>query len=107
MDAIAITSLSRPLVDVAMGRKPADLVIRDGRWVNVQSGEIIPNTDIAITKERIAFVGADASHTIGDSTQIILAEDQYIVPGLLDGHMHVESGMVTVTKFEFIPVLDG
>ncbi len=99
MDAIALTSLSRHLVDVAMGRKPADLVIRNGRWVNVQSGEIIPNTDIAITKERIAFVGADASHTIGDSTQIIEAEDQYLVPGLLDGHMHVESGMVTVTEF--------
>ena len=99
MDAIALTSLSRHLVDVAMGRKPADMVIRNGRWVNVQSGEIIPNTDIAITKERIAFVGADASHIIGDSTQIIEAEDQYLVPGLLDGHMHVESGMVTVTEF--------
>ncbi len=99
MDAIALTSLSRHLVDVAMGRKPADMVIRDGRWVNVQSGEIIPNTDIAITKERIAFVGPDASHTIGDSTQIIEADDQYLVPGLLDGHMHVESGMVTVTEF--------
>ncbi len=99
MDAIALTSLSRHLVDVAMGRKSADLVIRNGRWVNVQSGEIIPNTDIAITKERIAFVGADASHTIGDTTQIIEAEDQYIVPGLLDGHLHIESGMVTVTEF--------
>ncbi|MGB7115250.1 MAG: amidohydrolase family protein, partial [Anaerolineales bacterium] len=99
MDAIALTSLSRHLVDVAMGRKPADMVVRNGRWVNVQSGEIIPNTDIAIAKERIAFVGADASHTIGDSTEIIEAEDQYLVPGLLDGHMHVESGMVTVTEF--------
>jgi adenine deaminase len=99
MNAIALTTLSRHLVDVAMGRKPADMVIRNGRWVNVQSGEIIPNTDIAITKERIAFVGADASHTIGDSTQIIEAKDEYLVPGLLDGHMHVESGMVTVTEF--------
>ena len=99
MDAIALTSLSRHLVDVAMGRKPADMVIRNGRWVNVQSGEIIPNTYIAIAKERIAFVGADASHTIDDSTQIIEAEDQYLVPGLLDGHMHVESGMVTVSEF--------
>ena len=107
MDTIALTSLSRHLVDVAMGRKPADLVIRDGRWVNVQSGEIIPHTDIAIAKERIAFVGADASHTIGDATQNIEAEDQYLVPGLLDDHMHVESGIVTATKFELIPVLEG
>ena len=36
------------LVAVAAGRRPADLVIRNGRWVNVHSGEIIPGTDIAI-----------------------------------------------------------
>ena len=41
---------SRALVDVAMGRRPADLVIRDGRWVCVQSGEVIPHTDIAIDR---------------------------------------------------------
>ena len=43
------------LVDVAMGRTPADLVIRGGRWVNVYSGEIIPRTDIAISAGRFAF----------------------------------------------------
>ncbi|TIW79155.1 MAG: hypothetical protein E5V52_15415, partial [Mesorhizobium sp.] len=43
------TEVATHLVDVAMGRKPADLVIRNGRWVNVHSGEIIPGTDIAIT----------------------------------------------------------
>jgi adenine deaminase len=82
-----------------MGRTPADLVIRDGRWMCVQSGEIIPNTDIAIAGDRIAYVGADASHTIGPNTQIIEAKGRYLVPGLLDAHMHVESGMVTVTEF--------
>ena len=42
MDAIALTSLSRHLVDVAMGRKPADMVIRNGRWVKVTKFEFIP-----------------------------------------------------------------
>ena len=42
------------LVDVATGRKHADLVIRNGRWVNVHSGEIITNTDIAIVAGRFA-----------------------------------------------------
>jgi adenine deaminase len=88
-----------PLVEVAMGRSPADLVIRGGRWVSVQSGEIIPETDIAIMGQYIAFVGPDASHTIGEGTEVIDAKDQYLVPGLLDAHMHVESGMVTVTEF--------
>ena len=37
--------VTRDLVAVAMGRQPADLVIRNGRWVNVHSGEIIPSTD--------------------------------------------------------------
>lgn len=90
---------SQILVDVAMGRRPADLVIRHGRWMCVQTGEVIAATDIAIVRGRIAFIGADASHTIGANTRIIEAESRYLVPGLLDAHMHVESGMVTLTEF--------
>lgn len=93
------TRLARSLVDVAMGRKPADLVIRRGRWVCVQTGEIIPHTDVAIEDGHIAYVGPDASHTIGRGTRIIQARERYLVPGLLDGHMHVESTMVTITEF--------
>ena len=93
------TKLTRSLVDTAMGRVPADLLIRNGQWVSVQSGEIIPHTDIAIKDGHIAFVGNDASHAIGKKTKIIEANGRYLVPGLLDAHMHVESGMVTVTEF--------
>ena len=99
MSENSIAKLTLTLVDVAMGRIPADTVIRNGVWVCVQSGEFIPETDIAIKSGRIAFVGEDAGHTIGDDTQIIEADGQYLVPGLLDAHMHVESGMVTVTEF--------
>ncbi|MBZ7925128.1 adenine deaminase [Ensifer adhaerens] len=87
------------LVDVAMGRKPADLVIRNGKWVNVYSGEIIPGTDIAVKAGRFAYVGPDASYTIGDATKVVDAAGRYLVPGLCDAHMHVESGLVTVTEF--------
>ena len=87
------------LVDVAMGRAKADLVIRNGRWVNVYSGEIIPNTDLAIVAGRFAYCGPDASHTIGENTEVVDAGGRYLVPGLCDAHMHVESGMVTVTEF--------
>lgn len=93
------TKLTRSLVDVAMGRAPADLVILNGNWVCVQSGEIIPASDIAIKNGHIAYVGEDVSHTIGKKTEVIHAMGRYLVPGLLDGHMHVESGMVTVTEF--------
>ena len=90
---------AKSLVDVAAGREPADTVIRGGKWVNVYSGEIIPGTDIAIKHGRFAYVGPDASHTINETTRVIEADGRYLVPGLCDAHMHVESGMVTVTEF--------
>jgi adenine deaminase len=99
MTAHSISERTRSLVAVAMGRTPADLVIRKGRWMCVQSGEIIPQTDIAIKDGRIAYVGPEAAHTIGPGTRIIEAAGRYLVPGLLDAHMHIESGMLTVTEF--------
>jgi adenine deaminase len=99
MKAEDITNLSQTLVDVTMGRIPADLVIQNGRWVCVQSGEIIPGSDIAVKSGRIAYVGPDAGHTIGEETRVIDANGKFLVPGLLDAHMHVESGMLTVSEF--------
>src|SRR5512136_2592936 len=90
---------TRCLIDVAMGRQKADLVVRKGTWVCVQSGEFVPETDVAVKNGRIAYVGPDAAHTIGKETQVIEAGGRYLVPGLLDGHMHVASGMLTVTEF--------
>ena len=90
---------SRMLVDCAMGRLPADLVIRNGRWVSVQSGEIIPATEVAVIGGRIAAVGPSVRQTIGPNTKVIDAAGRYLVPGLLDGHMHVESGMLSVAEF--------
>lgn len=92
-------AVSRELVDCAMGRVSADLVIQHGRWACVQTGEIVPDTDIAIKGSRIAYVGPDAGHTIGTETRVIDAAGRYLTPGLLDAHMHVESGMVTLTEF--------
>jgi adenine deaminase len=91
--------LTRALIDVAMGRQKADLVLQKGTWACVQSGELVPDTDVAIKGGRIAYVGPDAAYTIGKSTRVIEAGGRYLVPGLLDGHMHVESGMLTVTEF--------
>jgi adenine deaminase len=90
---------ARSLVDVAMGRLPADLVILDGTWVCVQSGELVEHTDVAVSGQRIAYVGTGARHCIGPATHVVEAGGRYLVPGLLDGHMHVESGMLTVTEF--------
>lgn len=87
------------LIDVAMGRAPADMLITNGRWVNVHSGEVIAGTDVAIKAGRFAAIGPDLGYTKGVATRLIEANGRYLVPGLCDGHMHVESGMVTVTEF--------
>ncbi|WP_122520031.1 adenine deaminase [Pannonibacter phragmitetus] len=87
------------LVAVAAGRAPADLVIRGGRLVNVQSREILDGWQVAVSEGRFAYVGPDASHCIGEGTKVVEADGRFLIPGLLDGHMHVESGMLTPAEF--------
>ena len=87
------------LIEVAAGRTPAQTVIRGGIWVNVHTRETLPNHDIAITHGRIACVVPNASYCIGDDTEVIEAEGRYMIPGLCDGHMHIESGMLTPAEF--------
>ena len=66
------------LVAVAAGRAPADLVIRGGKVVNVHSREVLDGWQIAVAEGRIAYLGPDASHCIGDATEIIEAEGQFL-----------------------------
>jgi adenine deaminase len=87
------------LIETAAGRVPAELVIRGGIWVNVHTREALPDHDIAITHGRIACVVPDASHCIGPDTKVIEANGRYMIPGLCDGHMHIESGMLTPAEF--------
>ncbi|HTS18257.1 MAG TPA: adenine deaminase [Verrucomicrobiae bacterium] len=83
--------LSR-LIKVARGEEPADLVIKGGQIVNVLSQEIYP-ADVAICGEQIAGVGEYSGLNELD------ARGKFIAPGFIDGHMHIESSMVTVWEF--------
>lgn len=87
------------LIAVAAGRLAADMVIRGGIWVNVHSRETLPGYDIAIHSGRIAAVLPDARAQIGPDTQVIEAQGRYMIPGLCDAHMHIESGMLTPAEF--------
>ncbi|EPX82392.1 Adenine deaminase [Rubellimicrobium thermophilum DSM 16684] len=87
------------LVAVAAGRAPADLVIRGATLANVQSRELLPGWQVAVAQGRFAYVGPDASHCIGEGTEVVEAAGQFLIPGLIDGHMHVESGMLTPAGF--------
>lgn len=91
--------LAPHLVAVAAGRAPADRVIRGGVLVNVQSRELLEGWQVAIAGGRFAYVGPDASHSVGPETEVIEAEGRYLIPGLCDGHMHIESGMLTPAEF--------
>ncbi|MDF0601174.1 adenine deaminase [Psychromarinibacter sp. C21-152] len=87
------------LVAVAAGRAPADLVIRGGKVVNVHSREVLDGWQVAVAAGRIAAVAEDLSHCIGEATEVIEAPGQYVIPGLCDAHMHIESGMLTPAEF--------
>lgn len=91
--------MTRDLVAVAAGRQPADVVIRNGRWVNVYSSEIIDATTVALLGCRIAYCGPDRPELVGPKTKVIDAGNRFLVPGLLDAHVHVESSMLSVRGF--------
>src|SRR5919109_1300155 len=93
-----LSAATRTLADVCMGRTPADLLITHGRLVNVHTREIQDGVDVAVNDGRVAMFG-DAAHTRGPDTEVLDADGAYLVPGLIDTHMHVESAMVTVARF--------
>ena len=90
----------KSLIDVAAGRKKADLVIKNANIVNVLTEEIYEG-DVAIFKDRIAGIGNY------NGIEEIDASNLYAVPGLIDGHTHIEMSMLSVTEFARIVVPKG
>jgi adenine deaminase len=80
------------LLAVARGDTPADLVLTGGRVLSVFTGEVI-EADVAICGERVAGVGSYRG------AQQVDVAGQVLVPGLLDGHMHIESTKLMVDEF--------
>ena len=90
--------VTQTMARVAMGAEKAELVIKNAKLVNVCTAEIQEGIDVAVAEGRIALVG-DASHCIGENTKIIDASGQYIAPGFMDAHIHVESAMISVGEY--------
>jgi len=80
---------NRRLADTALGREPADTVIKDGVLMDVYTGRILPGRSVAIRDRWIAYVGPDAEHTIGEKTEVIEADGRFICPGYIDAHTHL------------------
>ena len=78
------------LMKVALGEAEADLAIVNGSVVNVYTGEVLTGDTVLIKGDKIAYVGKNATKSIGSSTQVIDATGKTLIPGLIDGHTHVE-----------------
>ena len=87
----------RDLIDVALGKEPADLVVEGGTLVNVATAEIYP-ADVAVKGQRIAAVG-DVGYTKGESTTVVDAEGRYLTPGLVDAHLHQYHSYIGVNPY--------
>jgi adenine deaminase len=77
------------LIQGALGEVKADLIIKNGRLVNVYSGEILDRCELSVLDGRICYVGPTADHTRGEGTQILDARSLYVAPGFIDGHTHI------------------
>ena len=80
-------------IKIARGEEKADLLLKNGKIINVFSGEIYA-TDVAIYKDKIVGLGKGY-----DANKIIDISNNFLCPGFIDGHIHLESSMVKVSEF--------
>jgi adenine deaminase len=80
------------LIAVARGEEPADLLLKNGRLVNVLSGEIHP-ADVAICAGKVVGLGALPAR------QVVDLKGRFVCPGFVDAHVHLESAMVPPAEF--------
>jgi adenine deaminase len=90
----------KAIIDVAAGRKPAELLLRNCRIVNVISNEI-QTGDIAILGDRIAAIGSR------EAAQTIDLGMAYVCPGFIDAHVHIESSLLSVPEFARVVAAHG
>ncbi|MDV3278155.1 MAG: adenine deaminase [Nitrososphaerales archaeon] len=87
---------SSEYVSAALGTRGLTLLIRNATLLNVFTGETY-ETSIGVYQDRIVYVGT-ASEGL-TATETIDAKGMIAIPGLIDSHLHVESSMVTPSKF--------
>jgi len=96
---LGLSSAIQNLNAVSIGDKDADLVLENCSLVNVYTREILPEIQIAISQDRIAYVGKDASHAKGSKTVVMDLEKKYVTPGFADPHIHIDQ---FVSPAEFV-----
>lgn len=81
---------------VALGNDPADLLLQNGRVVDVLT-ETIYEADVAIADGKIAGIGPRGSYS--KAKQVLDVQGAYLAPGLINGHCHVESSMAAPESY--------
>lgn len=89
------------LIDVAAGRVPADLVLKNAQVIDVYQAEIMQG-DIAIVDGRIA--GINGAY---EGKETVDLKGKFVAPGFIDPHIHVESSYVTPEEFGRLLVPHG
>lgn len=95
----------RHAANVAAGREDADVVLAGGRVVDVLSGRVT-RADVAIAGGRVAALG-DVSRCVGPRTRSVGCEGLFVLPGLIDPHVHVGFSHVTIERFAELAVRSG
>ena len=83
-------------IQMARGILPADLVLRNAQLVNVCSGEYYP-ADVAVSDGVVIGVSAPGAGYRGQEERDLMG--RWLTPGLIDGHMHIESTMLVLSEF--------
>ena len=79
---------AREVQEVALGRAPADLVVRGGTLLSVYTGEWLEGWGLAVKGDRIAAVGPDVDFAVGPTTTVVEAGGRFLIPGLIEAHYH-------------------
>lgn len=96
----------KALLKAALGQIPANLAIVNAKVFNVFTGEILPAI-VYVYDGFIAHVEYDDVDHVEDAKQIYDAQGQYLVPGLIDAHVHIESSMLTPVNFAKVVLPKG
>jgi adenine deaminase len=105
-DLIGAEAASRmAAAEVAMGEAPADLILTNGRVVDVYTGRVL-EADVAIAGDRIASVG-DVRTAIGTSTRELDCAGRYVLPGFVEPHLHIGSSQLTIERLAEVLVPRG
>lgn len=97
---MVISSVLERRILVAGKKVPADVVVKHGKILNVFTGEFMEG-DIAIVDGMIAGIGSY------EGNEVIDAKGKIVVPGFIDGHVHIESSMLLPREFAKVVLQHG